>query len=232
MSDRTTDSLASSDAPTSTLEPALVVTPDAQGPSSSDATPSRSPRSRAGNAMGRTRAAALDGARRVLAEHGVRKATMGDIAVRGGLAKATLYNHFRTKDEVVAALVADDLAELADDCRDLARDDLAVALTRAADAVAGHAVLVALRTVEPTALLAVAVPGEGTSWDAVRVRTAEVLDAADRASGAEHVDLVLRWLAGHAVEPGTQTSRAAQAKALTTGLPPAVRTTAFASPQS
>ena len=63
--------------------------------------PERSPRSRAGNAMGRTRAAALDGARRVIAEHGLRKATMGDVAVRGGLAKATLYNHFRTKDELV-----------------------------------------------------------------------------------------------------------------------------------
>ena len=236
MSDRTTDSSASLDAATTTLEPALAVAVDpspvdaAEPVPGATAPPGRSPRSRAGNAMGRTRAAALDGARRVLAEHGVRKATMGDIAVRGGLAKATLYNHFRTKDEVIAALLADDLAELADDCRDLARDDLAVALTRAADAVAGHQVLTALRTVEPTALLAVVVPGGGPSWDAVRVRTAEVLDTADRASGPEHVDLVLRWLAGHAVAPGTQSSRAAQAKALAAGLPAAVRTTSFAPP--
>ncbi|MFN8159228.1 MAG: helix-turn-helix domain-containing protein [Candidatus Nanopelagicales bacterium] len=223
MSDRTTDLAASPDAPTVVTDPVVTDVPTST---------SRSPRSRAGNAMGRTRAAALDGARRVLTEHGVRKATMGDIAVRGGLAKATLYNHFRTKDEVIAALVADDLAELADDCRDLARDDLAVALTRAADAVAGHTVLAGLRTVEPTALLAVVVPGEGVSWDAVRARTAEVLDTADRASGPEHVDLVLRWLAGHAVAPGTQTSRAAQARALAAGLPVAVRTTSFASPAS
>lgn len=228
MTDRTTDSSASSDARTSTLEPA--VTDDVRGTPGSAAPAARSPRSRAGNAMGRTRAAALDGARRVLTEHGVRKATMGDIAVRGGLAKATLYNHFRTKDEVIAALVADDLAELADDCRDLARDDLAVALTRAADAVAGHAVLTALRTVEPTALLATVVPGSAPSWDAVRERTAEVLDTSGRASGPEQVDLVLRWLAGHTLEPGSQTSRAAQARVLAAGLPPAVRTTAFAPP--
>jgi len=83
--------------------------------------------------MGRTRTAALEGARRVLAEHGLRKATMGDVAVRGGLAKATLYNHFRTKDDLVAGLIHDDVAELAADCRDLAASDLAVALTRAAD---------------------------------------------------------------------------------------------------
>lgn len=189
-----------------------------------------SPRSRAGNAMGRTRSAALDGARRVLAEHGLRKATMGDIAGRGGMAKATLYNHFRTKDEVVAALVADDVAELADDCLDLARDDLAVALTRAADAVAGHPVIIGLRSVEPTALLGAVAPGEGAGWDLVRARTAAVLDAAERSSTPEQVDLVVRWLAGHVVAPGTQTGRAAQARVLAAGLPAAVRTTAFAQP--
>lgn len=191
-----------------------------------------SPRSRAGNAMGRTRAAALDGARRVFTEHGLRKATMGDIAVRGGLAKATLYNHFRTKDDVVVALVTDDVSELADDCRDLARDDLVVALTRAADAVAGHTVLAGLRSVEPGALLAVVVPTDSSGWDLVRARTAEVLDSADRGSGPEHVDLVVRWLAGHAAVPGSQSSRAAQARVLAAGLPAAVRTTSFASPAS
>lgn len=180
--------------------------------------------------MGRTRAAALDGARRVLAEHGLRKATMGDVAVRGGLAKATLYNHFRTKDDLVAGLIHDDLAELAADCRDLAASDLAVALTRAADGVATHPVVVGLRSVEPTALLALAAPGTGAPWDAVRAETAAVLDAGGRVSGPSHVDVVLRWLAGHVLEPGTQASREAGAALLAAGLPAAVRTTAFAAP--
>ena len=35
--------------------------------------------------MGRTRSAALDGARRVLGEVGLRKATMSEVAVRGGV---------------------------------------------------------------------------------------------------------------------------------------------------
>jgi AcrR family transcriptional regulator len=182
--------------------------------------------------MGRTRAAALDGARRVVAERGLRKATMGDIAVRGGLAKATLYNHFRTKDDVVAALVADDVVALADDCLDLARDDLAVALTRAADAVAGHAVLAGLRDVEPTALLSFAAPGTGESWDLVRARVAEALDTAERASGPEHVDLVVRWLCSHVLATGSQSARATQARALAAGIPAAVRITAFAVPAS
>ena len=190
----------------------------------------RSPHSRAGNAMGRTRAAALDGARRAFAENGLRKATMGDIAGRGGLAKATLYNHFRTKDELVAALLADDVAELSADCVDLARDDLATALTRAADVVAAHTVLAGLRAVEPTALLGAVAPGDGGGWDLVRAHVALVLDAADRSSSPEHVDLVVRWLAGHVLAVGSQESRSAQARALSAGVPAAVRTTSFAAP--
>jgi AcrR family transcriptional regulator len=180
--------------------------------------------------MGRTRTAALEGARRVLAEHGLRKATMSDVAVRGGLAKATLYNHFRTKDDLVAGLVHDDLAELAADCRDLATSDLGVALTRAADGVATHPVVVGLRSVEPTALLPLAAPGAGAAWDSVRFEVAALLDAGERVSGPSHVALVCRWLAGHVLEPGSQASREAGAALLAAGLPTAVRTTTFATP--
>jgi AcrR family transcriptional regulator len=195
-------------------------------------TPARSPRSRGGNAMGRSRAAALEGARRVFAENGIRKASMGDVAVRGGLAKATLYNHFRTKDGLIAGLVADDVTELTSDCCDLARDDLATALTRAADAVSQHPVLVGLRKVEPTALLAAASPGEGTTWTTIRAQVALVLDAADVSSSDDCVDLVCRWLASHATSPGTSTARAAQARVMAAGLPLAIRTTSFATPVS
>ena len=62
--------------------------------------------------MGRTRDAALAGAVRSVAKYGARKSTMGDIAMLAGIAKATLYNHFRTKPEVYAATVAAHLAVL------------------------------------------------------------------------------------------------------------------------
>jgi AcrR family transcriptional regulator len=180
--------------------------------------------------MGRTRTAALDGARRVLAEHGLRKATMGDVAVRGGLAKATLYNHFRTKDDLVAGLVHDDVTELAADCVDLAGDDVAVALTRAADGVAAHPVLVGLRTVERGALLSLAAPTTAPGWDLVRAQVALVLDAADRSSDPQNVDYVCRWLASHVLEPSTPASRETQARLVAASLPAAVRTTTFAAP--
>ena len=59
--------------------------------------------SRAGNAMQRTRSALLDGAVRAIEKHGARRATMADIAMLAGVAKGTLYNHFRTKEAIYTA---------------------------------------------------------------------------------------------------------------------------------
>src|SRR3954447_15000654 len=61
-------------------------------------------RTRAGNAMDRTRAALLAGAARAVAASGT-KITMAQVATAAGVAKATLYNHFRTREAVLAALV-------------------------------------------------------------------------------------------------------------------------------
>ena len=182
--------------------------------------------------MGRSRAAALDGARRVFAENGIRKASMADVAVRGGLAKATLYNHFRTKSELVAGLVLDDVADLAQDCVDLAKDDAAVALTRAADAVATNPVVVGLRTVEPNALLAAATVSDGQVWTEIRRHVGRLLDTADVSSAPENVDLVCRWLVSFLTAPGSSANRAEQARLISAAFPMAIRTTTFATPVS
>jgi AcrR family transcriptional regulator len=155
---------------------------------------------------------------------------MSDVAVRGGLAKATLYNHFRTKSELIAGLIADDVVQLADDCVDLAHSDLAVALTRAADAICAHPVIAGLRRVEPTALLAATAPGTGPVWDGIRTQVARTLDAADASTSAESVDLVCRWLASHVIAPGSSDVRAQQARLVAAALPAAIRTTTFATP--
>lgn len=59
-----------------------------------------------------TRQALLDGARIVFAEVGVRNANMIEIADRSEVARATLYNHFRDKDELVAALIEDEIERM------------------------------------------------------------------------------------------------------------------------
>ena len=83
----------------------------------------------AGNAMGRTRAGLLAGAARAFAEHGLRRSTMQSIAAAAGVAKATLYNHFRTKDEVAAALLAVELDRLGALAGGLPREQALAALS-------------------------------------------------------------------------------------------------------
>src|SRR5215212_3533830 len=104
---------------------------------------------RAGNAMGRTRAGLLAGAARAFAEHGLRRSTMQSIASAAGVAKATLYNHFRTKDEVAAALLAVELDRLALLAASLPRDQALAALS---DELGAHPVLRRLAATEPEVL--------------------------------------------------------------------------------
>jgi AcrR family transcriptional regulator len=72
---------------------------------------------RSGNAMARTRSNLLDAAAHCVERYGVRRTTMGDIALKAVVAKATLYNHFRTKDDVLTALATSRATALAQTCR-------------------------------------------------------------------------------------------------------------------
>jgi len=87
--------------------------PAAAASAVASAAPVRAPgtRSRAGNAMSRTRGALLDGARRAVEASGT-KITMAQVASASGVAKATLYNHFRTRDAVLSALLVDEVRVL------------------------------------------------------------------------------------------------------------------------
>ncbi|HMC68971.1 MAG TPA: TetR family transcriptional regulator, partial [Mycobacteriales bacterium] len=91
--------------------------------------------------MQRTRAAVLDGAVRAVEKHGARRTTMADIAMLAGIAKGTLYNHFRTKEAVYAAAVEAAVQSLGEECATVAGDDLAEALALAADRISGSAAL-------------------------------------------------------------------------------------------
>jgi len=153
---------------------------------------------RAGNAMNRTRAGLLSGAARAFAEHGVRRSTMQSIAAAAGVAKATLYNHFRTKDEVAAALLAVELDRLSALAASLPRDQALGALS---DELGAHPVLRRLAVTEPealTALLAV----DSEQWAQLSSRLAAALQV--DGDGAE---LVGRWLLGVVLQPGRSTTR-------------------------
>jgi AcrR family transcriptional regulator len=65
-----------------------------------------------------SRTAILDAARVVAAREGARDLSLRGVAAEAGFAPAALYGYFRSKDELLLALAADDLGRLAKVMRD------------------------------------------------------------------------------------------------------------------
>jgi len=155
--------------------------------------------------MNRTRQGLLEGAARAFAGSGLRGSTMLSVARAAGVAKATLYNHFRTKDEVARALLSAELRRLGEVGRGR---PLAEALLVLGSEVAGHPVLRRLAADEPALLVRLlAAPAE--EWSGVL----DALAAALVLSG-EDAELVARWLVGLVLQPGSTVARRREAQRL------------------
>jgi AcrR family transcriptional regulator len=174
----------------------------------------RGTRSRAGNAMGRTREAALDGAVRAVAKYGSRKTTMGDIAVLAGIAKATLYNHFRARDDVYRDALRSQVEQLATAARAKAGDGFDAALVEVVGLLREHPALRRLAREEPAVVATLAAMDDGETWTAVRGHVAAVLRSAGLPDGAQPVELVVRYLASQLLKPSPADAAAADARLL------------------
>lgn len=172
------------------------------------AAPRDAGRSRAGNAMARTRAAVLAGARQCVQKQGTRKTTMVDVAATAGVAKATLYNHFRTKSEVLAALVESEVAAAASETAEVASTaGLEVALARLAERLGEHPVVRRLAATEATVLVGLVLPADPpqSGWAVAREELGTLLVPAiapDVLPAA--VETVLRWLVSQLLWPGSR----------------------------
>ena len=166
--------------------------------------------------MARTRAAILAAAADCVARQGVRRTAMTDVAAAGRLAKATLYNHFRTKDDLLVALVEEQVATLEAECSALA--DLPAAAGHAASRLGGSPLLARIRADEPAILTALVAPGDGPLWAQAREAVARVLKTAEAPADQPAVELVLRWLVSHVAWPGEPEAVEAGARVLARGL--------------
>jgi AcrR family transcriptional regulator len=186
--------------------PSLSVAVPAPRPTAAAPRDPRRPLTRPGVAMSRTRRGLLTGARSAFAERGLKKTTMQHVAAAAGVAKATLYNHFRTKDDVAQALVAFELDRLAALAAEL---PLTVAVPALAEEVGAHPVLRRLAETEPETLVQM-MGLDAERWGDVVL----TLGSALRISRPE-AELVCRWLLGLVLQPGTAPERAAQAAVVT-----------------
>jgi AcrR family transcriptional regulator len=160
--------------------------------------------------IGRTRAVLVAGAARAFAEHGLRACTMQAVAAAAGVSKATLYNHFRTKDELVAALFAAELERLTALAAALPADRALAAL---ADELGEHPVLRRLAVAEPEALAALV---DVDGFAELTERLALALGTDEDGAG-----IAARWLLGVVLQPARSSARHRAAARLAGLLSPA-----------
>jgi AcrR family transcriptional regulator len=86
------------------------------------------------------RDAIIEVARQVFFEEGYAAASMSTIAARLGGSKGTLYNYFRSKEELFEAQVREGCARIAEDAFDMLADDRPIAevLARLGESYLGH----------------------------------------------------------------------------------------------
>jgi AcrR family transcriptional regulator len=169
-------------------------------------------RTRAGNAMNRTRAALLDGARRAVEASGT-KITMAQVAAAAGVAKATLYNHFRTREAVLDALLLDEVARLAERAAGLPLRD---ALAATASALSDSPLLRTLARIEPaTVAMLGRIDQTAEGWQQARAAVGVALAADDRGG----TEFVLRWLASFLLTPARPAVIGADVSVLIAALP-------------
>lgn len=126
---------------------------------------------------------------------------MADIAARGGIAKATLYNSLRTKDDVLAELIRHDAAAAIDDALSV-RHDPTKALARLAWRVGTHPVIRGALAAEPELAAAVVSPrGDHAIWTDLRAQLTGMLTALGIPVDDAARDVTLTWLLGIAVNP-------------------------------
>jgi AcrR family transcriptional regulator len=171
--------------------------------------------------MGRGHEAALRGALAAVEKYGSRKATMGDIAMLAGIAKATLYNHFRTRDDVYLAVVANEVERVTAASRAKLPEGLDVAIAEAARLIGEHAAVRKVAVDDPAALAALSTPGDGPAWNAARTAIAGALSDSGYADSPAAVDLVLRYLASQLLSPSVSQSRIESAVLITRAVAPA-----------
>jgi AcrR family transcriptional regulator len=165
-------------------------------------------RSRAGNAMARTRAAVLAGARSCVQKSGSRRTTMVEVAAAAGVAKATLYNHFRTKSEVLVALVEAEVAGGAAEAAEVAQvAGLPTALLRLAERIGEHPVVRRLAATEPAVVASLVLPSAPPqpAWEIAREGLRSLLTPVTAPAELPlAVEAVLRWLVSQLLWPGSR----------------------------
>ncbi len=159
----------------------------------------------------KSRAAIFAGAKSVIAEVGNYQSNISDIALRSQVSKATIYNQFADKAEMMECLVESEVLRLT--AAALAAPSRQAALEIISTSISQDLALRRLVETDPTDVAKLVSITDHPTWLLVHQSIAKIFGADSAACG-----LILRWLIGQIASPITQEESLAQSKRLATSL--------------
>ncbi len=157
----------------------------------------------------RSRTAILAGAKIVISEVGSYESNMVDIAARSQVSRATVYNHFADKEEMMFSLLESEIMRLADLAKSSASPKDALQIL--SSEISGDPALRKMVETDPEDIAAFVTIGAHPLWTVVRENLAKIF-------GAGNSSLVLRWLIGQIASPLTAGESAQQAEQIARSL--------------
>lgn len=155
----------------------------------------------------KSRVAILAGAKIVIAKVGNYQSNIADIAVSAQVAKATIYNQFADKAEMMESLVESEVIRLTELA--LAASSRQEGLALLSNAISQDLALRKLVESDPSDIARLVTITNHPTWVLVHQGIAKVFGADSAACG-----VILRWLIGQIASPITEEESVAQARRL------------------
>ena len=157
----------------------------------------------------RSRAAILAGAKSVIADSGNYESNMIEIAARAQVSRATVYNHFADKEEMMLTLLESEIDRLAELAR--GASDNAEALRLLSLEISSDPALRKMVTSDPLDIARFVTLNDHPLWARVISHVREIF-------GENNSALIIRWLIGQIGAPLTSAESASQALQLASAL--------------
>ena len=157
----------------------------------------------------RSREAILAGAKIVISEVGSYESNMMDIAARAQVSRATVYNHFVDKEEMMNTLLESEIDRLAGLAKAAATQ--AEALAALSREISNDPALRTMVRTDPTDIAAFVTVSESPHWAHIARELSAIF-------GPSNGGLVLRWLLGQIGAPLSADESSRQAEALAKAL--------------
>ncbi len=159
----------------------------------------------------KSRVVILAGAKLVIAKVGNYQSNIADIAVSAQVAKATIYNQFADKAEMMESLVESEVIRLTELA--LAASSRQEGLALLSNAISQDLALRKLVESDPSDIAKLVTITNHPTWVLVHQGIAKVFGADSAACG-----VILRWLIGQIASPITEEESVAQARRLAASL--------------